>query len=76
MADTGMLITALASLAAAGLASVAFLRAWRGWLDLKRLEIAGTRTGESPSAIGRIEIADLKARVRKLEAIAEGSDIG
>lgn len=72
---TAILIAALASVAAAALASVAFLKAWRGWLQLKRLEIAGTRTGDPGSPMGLIELADLKERVRKLEAIANGTDI-
>jgi hypothetical protein len=57
-------------------ASWAGLRAWSGWLELKKMELAQT-TGERglPPATGRIEIADLKERVRKLEAIAAGIDI-
>ena len=57
-------------------ASLAGLKAWNGWLDLKRLELhqaSGDRT--LPPASGRIEIADLRERVRKLEAIAAGIDI-
>jgi hypothetical protein len=57
-------------------ASWAGLKAWNGWLDLKKLEltqIAGERG--LPPATGRIEIADLRERVRKLEAIAAGIDI-
>ncbi|HLO20047.1 MAG TPA: hypothetical protein VK192_06090 [Sphingomicrobium sp.] len=52
------------------------LRAWNGWLELKKMEltqIAGERG--LPPATGRIEMADLKERVRKLEAIAAGIDI-
>lgn len=63
----------IAGLSAAGWAA---LRAWNGWLDLKRMELqqsAGDRT--LPPANGRIEIADLRERVRKLEAIAAGIDI-
>lgn len=59
-----------------GAASYAGLKAWNGWLDLKKLELAqasGDRT--LPPAGGRIEIADLKERVRKLEAIAAGIDL-
>ena len=59
-----------------GAASLACLKAWNGWLDLKRLELtqaAGDRT--LPPASGRIEMADLRERVRKLEAIAAGIDI-
>jgi hypothetical protein len=61
-----------------GLAGVALagLKAWGGWLELKKMEltqIAGERG--LPPATGRIEIADLKERVRKLEAIAAGIDL-
>lgn len=58
------------------IAAVALLRAWQGWLDYKRLELA-SRAGEpgvAPTS-GRIEIADLKERVRKLEAIAAGIEL-
>lgn len=57
-------------------ASLIGLKAWSGWLELKRMElsqIAGERG--MPPASGRIEIADLRERVRKLEAIAAGIDI-
>jgi len=72
-----MLIVALAGVAALALASVAGLRGWRGWLDLKQLELARGQVFDRavPSAAGRIELADLKERVRKLEAIANGVDI-
>ncbi|MBA4009352.1 MAG: hypothetical protein C0510_13390 [Erythrobacter sp.] len=56
------------------------LRAWQGWLDLKRSELdrAGTgRPAEEGSQYGsaRIELADLKERIRKLEAIASGVEL-
>jgi hypothetical protein len=59
------------------LASLALLKAWTGWLDYKRLELAAHGIGDValPPAGGRIEIADLKERVRKLEAIAAGIDL-
>ena len=63
----------IVGLAATGWAG---LKAWNGWLDLKRFELtheAGDRG--LPPASGRIEIADLRERVRKLEAIAAGIDI-
>jgi len=64
------------SLAGLGIAIVAALKGWQGWLEIKRLEIArGIGDGIMPSGGGRIEIADLKERVRKLEAIAAGIDI-
>ncbi|NUQ19117.1 MAG: hypothetical protein HOP95_11845 [Sphingomonas sp.] len=57
-------------------AALAGLRAWNGWLELKKMEltqIAGDRG--LPPASGRIEMADLRERVRKLEAIAAGIDL-
>ena len=59
------------------LASLALLKAWNGWLDYKRLELAAQGAGDIalPPAGGRIELADLKERVRKLEAIAAGIDL-
>ncbi len=67
-------------LSVAALLCLAGLKAWRGWLDLKRLEIASARTSASdaklePSTAARIEIADLRERLRKLEAIATGVDL-
>lgn len=56
-------------------ATGAALKGWNGWLELKRLELCrdgGDRT--LPPASGRIELADLKERVRKLEVIAAGID--
>jgi hypothetical protein len=57
-------------------ASLIGLKAWSGWLELKRMELSQI-TGDRglPPASGRIEIADLRERVRKLEAIAAGIDI-
>ena len=68
-----MSATVLAGLATA---SWAALKGWQGWLELKRLEISqGAADRTLPPATGRIEIADLRERVRKLEAIAAGIDI-
>ena len=63
-------------LLAIGLACLAALKGWNAWLDYKRLELA-SQSGEAtlPRTGGRIEIADLKERVRKLEAIAAGIDL-
>jgi hypothetical protein len=67
-AGTALAVTA--TLAFAG------LRAWRGWLDLRRYEIAADRSGPEPDAAPgvRIELANVKERLRKLEAIATGVD--
>lgn len=70
------LTIALAGLAAIGIISLTTLRGWRGWLDLKRVELQQARMeSATPSAGSRIEVADLKERIRKLEAIAAGVDL-
>ncbi|MXO58535.1 hypothetical protein GRI89_03125 [Altererythrobacter salegens] len=60
------------------------LKGWQGWLALKdrELEMHRIRTGPGREIEGgasegaaRIEIADLKERIRKLEAIASGVDL-
>ncbi|HJQ17477.1 MAG TPA: hypothetical protein VJ859_10805 [Allosphingosinicella sp.] len=59
----------LALIAVGGLSimAFAFLKAWNGWLAFKRAELSGRR----PSGVAeRIEISDLKERIRKLESIA------
>ena len=69
---------ALASigLVALSIAVLAGLKGWQGWLDLKRLELAGSRQQEGRSpAFERIEMADLKERIRKLESIAACVDL-
>ena len=60
--------------------AASLLRAWQGWLDLKRQELDRTiarPAAEEGSGIGtaRIELADLKERIRKLEAIASGVEL-
>ena len=63
-------------IAGLGGASWAGLKAWNGWLELKKMELTQTAGDRGlPPATGRIEIADLRERVRKLEAIAAGIDL-
>jgi hypothetical protein len=62
---SAFLAPALAVVMGVFLASAAALRAWRQWLALKRLELAKGRPG-------RRQIAELRERVRRLEAIAGG----
>ena len=57
-------------------AAMAGLKAWSGWLELKKMELTQVASERGlPPAGGRIEIADLRERVRKLEAIAAGIDL-
>jgi hypothetical protein len=65
-------------LLATALFCLSALQAWRGWLDLKKLELAAARVDSQmpePSTAARIELADLRERLRKLEAIATGVDL-
>ena len=76
MTDPNIITVALAGLAALGMAILAALKGWQGWLDVRRLEIGGRGSADiSPSPTSRIELADLKERVRKLEGIAAGVDL-
>jgi len=80
-ADPAIIYTLeLAALAAIGIVAATVLKAWRGWLDLRKLELSTPIGGDprdagSSTAGSRIEIADLKERIRKLEAIAAGVDL-
>lgn len=77
MQDPYLYLTlSMTSLAGLAIVAVAALRGWTGWLELKRAEL-GRRFEETapPSASARIEVADLKERIRKLEAIAAGVDL-
>ena len=72
-------LTGLIGLSALVLAAHFLLKGWQGWIELKKMELASgsPRRDElvaSPAG-GRIELADLKERIRKLEAIASGIDL-
>jgi hypothetical protein len=59
-----------------GTATFAGLKGWNSWLELKRMELTHSiADGHLPPAGNRIELADLKERIRKLEAIAAGIDL-
>jgi hypothetical protein len=70
-------VIAASVLVAVGIAAWATLKGWQGWLELKRMELVSGRAEATlpPTGHGRIELADLKERVRKLEAIAAGIDL-
>ena len=74
MSDPATLfVLAAAGIFAVMIAVAAALTGWQGWLDLKRQELGG-RDGARASVPQRIELADLKERVRRLEAIADGAE--
>lgn len=69
-------LVAASVLIAIGTAAYASLKGWNAWLELKRLELTHSiADGHIPPAGNRIELADLRERVRKLEAIAAGIDL-
>jgi hypothetical protein len=78
MVSEQMLI-ALASLLGLLVISATLLRGWQGWLAFKERELDTHHRpeieGGASSGMARIELADLKERIRKLEAIASGVDL-
>lgn len=79
---TSTLILPATVLAVTAMICLAAARGWRGWLELKKLELAARR-GPSDAAqeaaeddIGvRIELAAVRERLKKLEAIASGVEL-
>ena len=72
------IITGAFAVLCVGIVSSLSLRGWRDWIAFKHAELNLARQGSDtpvPSATSRIEVADLKERVKKLEAIAAGIDI-
>ncbi|WP_108810135.1 hypothetical protein [Sphingorhabdus sp. Alg231-15] len=69
------LMTAAFTLIGLTAVSLIALRGWRDWIALKTKELEQQREENPPSATSRIEVADLKERIRKLEAIAAGVEL-
>ena len=71
--DLPVIIAAL--LVAVSVLSYALLRGWEDWLRLRRLELNQSDGRPLPSAARRrLELVDLKDRVKRLEAIADGAE--
>ncbi len=71
--DLPVIIAAM--LAAVAVLILALLRAWEDWLRFRRLELGRGETRPLPSqARRRLELIDLRDRVKRLEAIADGED--
>ena len=86
--ESANFIIAIAALSAVAIITLAALRGWQDWLALKEREleflpphraahpIEGPQIeGRAATGMARIEIADLKERIRRLEAIAAGVDL-
>ena len=73
------LLIAAASLVGLVVVAATALKGWQGWLELKTRELEQARGPApekgSPTGMTRIEIADMRERIRKLEAIAAGVDL-
>lgn len=77
MFDPDSMVTlSLAALTGTAMVVTATLAGWRGWLQLKAKELDRLPDLTPPAGAGaRIEIADLRERIRKLEAIAAGVEL-
>ena len=75
MTDT--LVAALAGVAIVTMLCFTALRAWRGWLDLRRLHVDRQPVAaDDEDNVGvRIELAAVRERLKKLEAIASGVEL-
>ena len=72
------IILAATAFAITGLVCLAGLKAWAGWLELRRLELARPATvveAEEKDVGLRIELAAVRERLKKLEAIASGVEL-
>jgi hypothetical protein len=76
MASGGdMLLILVILLAGVAMLSFALLRGWEDWLRLRRLELGEGSPCRRPSPAGqRLELLDLRSRVKRLEAIADGME--
>ena len=71
-----LIYLAIACIALAGIWTIvyAMLHGWRDWIALKKLELERGEDARPSQGSAPIELADLKERIRKLEAIASGID--
>ena len=87
MMDPILVITA-ACLVGICVVAFALLRGWQDWLELKRQELERSPDkharkhsdlpeieGGAAAGAARIELADMKERIKKLEAIASGVEL-
>lgn len=77
LATEPLLVLSTAGIIALGIVAAIIAWGWQGWLRLKHheLEAGEPRLPATGGVAARIEVADLKERIRKLEAIAAGVDL-
>ncbi len=74
ISQESLLILSTAGLIGLGVIAGLAAWAWAGWLKLRLHELDQRRVDAGPGVGQRIDLADLKERIRKLEAIAAGVD--
>ena len=72
-----LVVLSSSALIALAMVAAGLAWAWKGWLELQlhRSDQPAARTGELPAIGARIDLADMKERIRKLEAIAAGVEL-
>ena len=76
MTDPALLI-ALGSAGTVAVSATAAtaLKGWKAWLDVRRLELEGGRAPSPASKTAPADLVELRERVRRLEAIANGGQL-
>ncbi len=77
---TNLLVLTGSSIVAIAMLGMVWAWSWKGWLEFKRQQLTtGSATADEAMPVAqvgnRIELADLRERVKKLEAIAAGVDL-
>ncbi len=73
MTETGdMLLIIALLLAGVAMLCFALLKGWEDWLRVRRLELSESGLPPRAPAGQRVELLDLRDRVKRLEAIANG----
>ena len=73
MADPALLVAlGSAGTLAVSATAAAALRGWQDWLEVRRLELGGGGSASPRTGTPRGDIVELRERVRRLEAIADG----
>lgn len=77
---TNLVVMSASSIVALAMLGLVWAWSWKGWLEFKRQQLgsaphAGDDLMPTPQVGSRIELADLRERVKKLEAIAAGVDM-
>lgn len=76
---TNLVVMSASSIVALAMLGAVWAWSWKGWLEFKRQQLSTGAAGDDSLPVAqvgnRIELADLRERVKKLEAIAAGVDM-